>query len=99
MLLIPVLPLLIVWNIISGLCIAPINPLLDTVLQERIPAALRARVFGTISAGALIGIPLGTFVGGYVASWLGLRVTLLVMGGLYLLTTLSLLVNPALKKM
>ena len=98
-LLIPVLPLLIVWNIISGLCIAPINPLLDTVLQERIPAPLRARVFGTISAGVLIGIPLGTFVGGYVAAWLGLRLTLLVMGSLYLLATLSLLVNPALKKM
>lgn len=98
-LLVPVLPFIIAWNIISGLCIAPINPLLDTVLQERTPAAMRARVFGTISAGVLIGIPLGTFAGGYVASWLGLKLTLLVMGGLYLLATLSLLVNPALKKL
>jgi MFS family permease len=98
-LLLPWLPLIIAWNIIAGLCIAPVNPLIDTVLQERLPAAMRARVFGTISAGVLIGIPLGTFAGGYVATWLGLRATLLVMGGLYLLTTSSLLVNPALKEM
>jgi len=41
----------------------------------------------------------GHLRGGYVATWLGLRATLLVMGGLYLLTTSSLLVNPALKQM
>ncbi len=98
-LLLPWLPLIIAWNIIAGLCIAPVNPLIDTVLQERLPTEMRARVFGSISAGVLIGIPLGTFAGGYVATWLGLRATLLIMGGLYLLTTSSLLVNPALKKM
>ncbi len=98
-LLLPWLPLIIAWNILAGLCIAPINPLIDTVLQERLPTEMRARVFGSISAGVLIGIPLGTFASGYVATWLGLKATLLVMGGLYLLTTSSLLVNPALKKM
>jgi RNA polymerase sigma factor (sigma-70 family) len=98
-LLLPWLPLIIAWNILAGLCIAPINPLIDTVLQERLPAEMRARVFGSISAGVLIGIPLGTFAGGYVATWLGLKATLLIMGALYLLTTASLLVNPALKKM
>ena len=99
MLLVPVLPIIVAWNVIAGLCIAPINPLADTVLQERIPAAMRARVFGTMSAGVLAGIPLGTFAGGYIASWLGLRATLIIMGGIYLLTTFSLLVNPAMKKM
>jgi MFS family permease len=98
-LLLPWLPLIIAWNIIAGLCIAPVNPLIDTVLQERLPAEMRARVFGSISAGVLIGIPLGTFAGGYVAAWLGLKATLLVMGALYLLTTSSLLINPTLKEM
>ncbi|MGH2495271.1 MAG: MFS transporter, partial [Ktedonobacteraceae bacterium] len=60
---------------------------------------LRARVFGTMSAGVLAGIPLGTFAGGYVAAWIGLRPTLIIMGGIYLVTTLALLVNPARKKM
>jgi predicted MFS family arabinose efflux permease len=60
---------------------------------------MRARVFGTTTAGVLVGIPLGTFVSGYVVTWIGLEYTLLVMGALYFLTTASLLVNPALKKM
>lgn len=98
-LLLPVLPVIIVWNIIAGLCIAPINPLADTIMQERVPAAMRARVFSTMNAGVLAGIPLGTFAGGYIAAWIGLRATLIIMGGIYLLTTLSLLVNPAMKKM
>lgn len=95
----PLLPLLITWHVIAGLFIGPINPLLDTVMQERLPATMRARVFGTVSAGVLAGIPLGTFAGGFVAAWIGLRTTILIIGIIYLLTTLSLLVNPATKKM
>lgn len=99
MLLLPVLPIIIAWNVVAGLCIAPINPLADTVMQERIPAAMRAKVFGSMSAGVLAGIPLGTFSGGYVAAWIGLRTTILLMGAIYLVTTGALLVNPAMKKM
>lgn len=97
--LLPVLPLLIAWQIIAGLAIAPINPLIDTVLQERLPVEMRARVFGTINAGVLAGVPLGTFASGYLVAWVGFQVTLLIMGALYLVTTLSLLVNPATKRM
>jgi len=97
--LLPVLPLLIVWQIIAGLAIAPINPLLDTVLQERLPVEMRARVFGTINAGVLAGVPLGTFASGYLVAWLGFHITLLLMGALYLVTTLSLLINPATRTM
>ena len=68
-------------------------------MQERLPAAMRARVFGTVSAGVLAGIPLGTFAGGFVAAWIGLRTTILIIGVIYVLTTVSLLVNPATKKM
>jgi MFS family permease len=93
--LLPILPLLIGWQIIAGLCIAPINPLIDTVLQERLPIEMRARVFGTISAGVLAGIPLGAFASGYLLAWLGFQTTLLLMGAIYFVTTLSLLVNPA----
>lgn len=98
-LLLPILPVIILWHIIAGLAVAPINPLLDTVMQERLPAEMRARVFGAVGAGVLAGIPLGTFASGYLVEWVGLRVTLLVLGALYLLATLSLLVNPALRSM
>jgi MFS family permease len=95
----PIFPVLIAWQIIAGLAIASVNPILGTVMQERLPAEMRARVFGTMGAGTLAGIPLGTFMSGYVVAWFGLQVTLLMMGALYLATTLSLLVNPALRGM
>jgi MFS family permease len=98
-LLVPILPLLIVVQALAGLAGGGINPLIRTTMQERVPAEMRARVFGTTSAGVLIGVPLGTFVSGYMATWIGLEYTLLLMGALYFLTTASLLVNPALSKM
>ncbi len=98
-LLIPNLPVVIGWYALAGLAIGPINSLIDTVLQERTPPALRARVWGVLSAGTMAGIPLGTFASGFVITWIGLRATLLAMGALYLLATLSILVNPALRQM
>jgi MFS family permease len=97
--LLPFLPLILVWNSIAGLAISPINPLGDTILQERVPPEMRARIFGTVSAVVLAAVPLGTFVSGFVETWFGLFPTLIIMGVLYFLSTLTLLVNPALKKM
>lgn len=97
-LLVPVLPLLIVVHAIAGLGVAPSNPLIDTILQERVPPEMRARVFGTTTAGAYIGIPIGSVLGGFLVTWIGIQNTLLAMGALYLVTTLSLLVNPALRE-
>ena len=98
-LLVPLLPLLVVAYAIAGLGIAPINSLIDTVLQERTPVEMRARVFGSTTAGAYIGIPFGALLGGVLVTTVGIQVCLTIMGFGYLLTTLSLLVNPALKKM
>ena len=98
-LLLPILPLLVVVYAIAGLAAAPINPLIDTLAFERIPKEMRARVFGSIIAGAFVGIPLGTLLSGYIVPLIGLRMSLVVIGTLYLLTTGSLLINPALKTM
>lgn len=98
-LLAPFLPLLIVVHAIAGLGAAPTNPLIDTILQERVPPEMRARVFGTTTAGAYMGIPLGAVLGGFLVTWIGIHNTLLAMGALYGVTTLSLLVNPALQAM
>ncbi len=92
-------PLMLGWYLLGGLAISPINSLISTVLQERLPPEMRARVYGLLGAGVMAGIPLGTFASGFVVHWLGLRVTLAVMGALYLAATLSILVNPKLKQM
>ncbi len=93
------LPFMVGWYALAGLAISPINSLISTVAQERTPPEMRARVFGLISASSMAGLPLGTFASGFVVAWIGLRWTLAAMGAIYLLATLSLLVNPALKKM
>lgn len=98
-LLVPLLPLMVVVYAIAGIGLAPLNPLIDTVLQERVPKEMRARVFGTTMAGSFLGIPLGAVLGVGLINWIGLPTTLWVLGALYLATTLSLLVNPALKNM
>ncbi len=97
--LVPIPILQVIVHTVAGFFIGPVNPLFDTIGYERIPAALRARVFGVISAGATIGMPLGALLSGYLGAWLGLQNTLLVLGAIYVLMTASLLVNPTLRHM
>jgi hypothetical protein len=59
---------------------------------------MRARVFGVTTAGALLGTPLAG-VSGFVLDRIGLMPTLVLCGTIYLITTLSLLFNPAIREM
>lgn len=97
--LVPFLPVLVLANIISGLGAGPLNPIMATVEQELVPREMRARVFGTMTAGGYIGMPLGTLLCGYLIQWIGIMPGMLVIGICYLLITASLLVNPGLKAM
>lgn len=95
----PPLPVVLISQFISGVAAGPINPVLSTVEYERIPPNMRGRVFGAIHAGAWLAMPLGVLLGGYVVEWAGLIPALLLVGGCYLLATLSLIFNPVLKLM
>ncbi|HYO92524.1 MAG TPA: MFS transporter, partial [Pyrinomonadaceae bacterium] len=77
-----------------GLASGPLNPIIMTVMQERVPAEMRGRVFGTMTAGAYLAVPLGMLLAGYMIEWRGVRTTLLIQAGIYLIITLSLLFNP-----
>lgn len=99
MALVPPLWVLIITNILSGLAAGPLNPIMYTVEQEQVPAEMRARVYGTSAAGGYLGMPLGAAASGYLVQWIGIQGSLLVVGACYLVTTASLLVNPALRKM
>jgi MFS family permease len=90
--------LVVLYGII-GLAAAPLNPLIQTVEYERVPTEMRARVFGAIWAGEWIGIPLGVMLSGYLSAWIGLQACLLLWGICYILTTLSVLVNPGFRGM
>jgi MFS family permease len=98
MALVPPLSIIIASNIISGLAAGPLNPIMYTVEQEQVPPEMRARVFGTTTAGGFLGMPIGVILSGYLVQFAGLRLSLFIIGACYLLTTTSLLVNPALRK-
>jgi MFS family permease len=80
---------------IAGIGIGPINPIFGTLLYERVPEQLRARVFGAVTAGVMAGAPIGALLGAGCVEWLGLQTTFVVFGLVYLACTLSPLVVPA----
>ncbi len=96
---VPSLPLTLALLACAGLAAGPINPILGTVEYERVPAPLRGRVFGAITAGAWASIPAGTLLGGFAVEWLGPGPTLLAIGLCYVLVTGSGFVNPAFREM
>jgi len=69
--------LLIVY-VISGLMGGPINPILVTIMYKRVPDTMRGRVFGILSAGVLVAMPLGGLIGGIFAEWLRMEVMLVL---------------------
>ncbi|MGN6672716.1 MAG: MFS transporter [Thermomicrobiales bacterium] len=91
----PTLIVLLVARLLGGLASGPINPILATAEQERIPVALRGRVFGLITAIAYMAIPLGLLVTGFLLDRIGLRATVLLTACCYLATTLSMAIIPA----
>jgi MFS family permease len=80
---------------ICGIGIGPINPILGTLGYERVPPALRARVFGALSAGVMAGAPIGAVLAAGCVELVGLQKTLIAFGVVYLACTLSPLVVPA----
>jgi MFS family permease len=93
----PPLGVLLVAKAVSGLAAGPINPVIDTVFLERVPAGMRGRVFGVTHAAAWVAIPLGVLVAGGVIDAIGLRATLLVSGVAYLAVTVAARLIPALR--
>lgn len=95
----PSLPVTVAALAITGLAAGPINPLIFTVVQERTPEHLRGRVIGALWALALAASPLGVVLTGYLLEALGLRLILVGVAAGYLVATLSMLLNPALREM
>jgi MFS family permease len=95
----PSLPVILITLIIAGIAAGPLNPIIGTIQFERIPAELRGRVLGAITAGAFLAMPFGILVAGFALERIGVQWVLIALGACYLVTTLSLLVNPAIREM
>jgi MFS family permease len=80
-----------------GLMAGPVNPLLSTIFQERVPSHLRGRVFGLIAAVALSMMPLGRLLGGMFVDWVGLSGTLLIQAAGFAAAGIVMVLLPSLK--
>jgi MFS family permease len=92
----PPLGVLLAAKTLSGISSGPLNPVIDTVFFERVPDGLRGRVFGVVSASAWLAMPLGVLIAGPAIELVGLRVSLLATGGLYLGVVIVAMWLPAL---
>jgi MFS family permease len=95
----PPLPVVLIVQTLTGIAAGPLNPILSTVQFERVPAAMRGRVFGVVTAGAFMGMPLGVLLAGYMLEVTGVQWALVITGGCYLATTLLQVLNPVLGQM
>jgi MFS family permease len=80
-------PALVAIGAVCGLGAGALNPIMDTVIFETVPAHLRARVWGVVYAGCSAAMPLGAFVAGLSVSGLGLSRALWAFGLVYLVAT------------
>lgn len=84
---------------ITGLGLGPINPVVYTILQERTPPAMRGRVFGGVTATALVASPLGMLIAGSVVQHFGTRPVIFAIGVLLALCASPIAFLPALREM
>jgi len=78
---------------------ATVNPLLQTIRQERVPPELRGRVFGTVLSVVLIASPIGLILGSVLAEVGGLRAGFLFAFVGYTAITVGAFLNPVLREM
>jgi MFS family permease len=93
------LPPVLVAVFVGGLAAGSLNPIISTVMYERVPVGMRARAFGVIHAGAWAAMPVGAVLAGVLVEAVGLRTGLAIGGSLYLLATLSPLVGRSWRAM
>lgn len=91
--------IMIVVTLITSLGAGPINPIIGAIQFERIPADMRGRVFGAITAGVGVAMPLGLLFGGVLTENLGTFIMMVGLATAQFITTLSMAFIPAMKEM
>jgi MFS family permease len=95
----PPIAVLVAATLVCSIGAGPLNPIIGAVEFERIPPHMRGRVFGAITSGAWVAMPLGMLLGGILTQNLGTYIMLVGLGIVYFLTTLSMAFIPAMKEM
>jgi MFS family permease len=82
---------------ITGFAAGPVGPLYQTAVQERVPPAMRGRVFG-LSGVTFIAMPIGVLGAGLLIQGCGLRVMLTLQSIAVFAAAIALYLIPALKQ-
>jgi len=85
--------------IVVGLAAGPINPIITTVMFERVPRAMRGRAMGALTSGAYVAMPLGMLMAGLISERFGVIAAVVLVAAAYLMVTVSTFVNPAFRDM
>jgi MFS family permease len=91
--------LAVAGSVLAGIAAGPINPILHTVIFERVPADMRGRVIGPMTAGAWVAMPLGMLVAGFVSEEFGVVAALVGIAAAYMVVTASIFLNPVMRQM
>jgi len=93
----PPLPVLILSGFALGLSWGPFNPLISTLIQQRVPADQQGRVFGVQTAVFYAAPPLGMVLAGISVESLGVRTTYLILAAILATTALLALLTRSLR--
>jgi len=85
--------------VLMGVLGGPLNPILMSIRQERVPLPFRARVFGTTTAIAFVAIPLGQLLGGVLIEVTGVQLYTAAVAVIYMGVVLACWFNPVLREM
>lgn len=84
---------------IEGLACGVLNPIIATVMYEKVPEELRSRVLSATTASILTITPLGGLAAGFMVDSADLFSAMLAVGGAYLLATLCPMTFPIWRQM
>jgi len=93
----PPLPILIVAGFFLGLSWGPFNPLVSTLIQQRVPADQQGRVFGVQTAVFYAAPPLGMVLAGLSVESYGVSTTYLVLAAILSATAILALLTKSLR--
>jgi len=93
----PPLPLLMAAGFFLGLAWGPFNPLISSLVQQRVPAHLHGRVFGVQTAVFYAAPPLGMLLSGLSVENYGVNFTYVVIAGILSVTSILALLTKSLR--
>ena len=93
----PPLPILIVAGFFLGLSWGPFNPLVSSLIQQRVPADQQGRVFGVQTAVFYAAPPLGMVLAGLSVESFGVSTTYIVLAAILSVTAMLALLTKSLR--